>query len=64
MTEYTNIDLGTFEQIAKLDNGKAFLHDALNLSSCEISVNVTPPQKDLKFRLITNINKMKRFILF
>ena len=42
MTDYTNTDLGTFEQIAKLENGKAFLHDALNLSSCEISVNVTP----------------------
>ena len=42
MTDYTNTDLGTFEQIAKLENGKAFLHDALNLTSCEISVNVTP----------------------
>ncbi|MBQ8677614.1 MAG: cupin domain-containing protein [Alphaproteobacteria bacterium] len=42
MTEYTNIDLGTFAEIAKLENGKAFLHDALNLTSCEISVNIAP----------------------
>jgi mannose-6-phosphate isomerase-like protein (cupin superfamily) len=42
MTEYTKTDLGTFAQIAKLENGKAFLHDALKLTGCEISVNVTP----------------------
>lgn len=42
MTEYTKTDLGTFAQIAKLENGKAFLHDTLKLTGCEISVNVTP----------------------
>ena len=33
MTEYTNTDLGTFAEIAKLENGKAFLHNALALTS-------------------------------
>ena len=31
MTDYTNTDLGTFEQIAKLENGKAFLQQVLSL---------------------------------
>lgn len=42
MTEFSCVDLGSFADIAKLENGKAFLHDALNLTSCEISVNSTP----------------------
>ena len=39
MTKYKNIDLGSFEEIGKLENGKAFLKEALDLTSCEISVN-------------------------
>lgn len=42
MTNYKNIDLGSFEEIGKLENGKAFLKDSLNLTSCEISVNNVP----------------------
>ena len=42
MTKYTNIDLGSFEEIGKLENGKTFLKDALGLTSCEISVNNVP----------------------
>ena len=42
MSEYTSVDLGSFSEIAKLENGKAFLRDALGLTSCEISVNATP----------------------
>lgn len=39
MTKYKKIDLGSFEEIGKLENGKAFLKDALKLTSCEISIN-------------------------
>ena len=46
MSNYTSINLGSFKEIAKLENGKAFLHDILNLTSCEISINVVP--KDFK----------------
>ena len=42
MTDYTVKDFGSFAEIAKLENGKAFLHDALGLTSCEISINSTP----------------------
>lgn len=42
MTDYTAKDFGSFTEIAKLENGKAFLHDALGLTSCEISINSTP----------------------
>lgn len=42
MNEYTSINLGSFNEIAKKENGKAFLHDALNLTGCEISVNSVP----------------------
>ena len=42
MTDYTAKDFGSFAEIAKLENGKAFLHDALGLTSCEISINSTP----------------------
>ncbi len=42
MKEYTSVNLGSFADIAKLENGKAFLHDALNLTSCEISINSVP----------------------
>ena len=42
MTDYTAKDFGSFAEIAKLENGKAFLHDALGLTSCEISINYTP----------------------
>ena len=42
MKEYTSVNLGSFNEIAKQENGKAFLHDVLNLTSCEISINSVP----------------------
>ena len=42
MTNYKTTELGKIEEIIKLENGKAFLHDALNLTGCEISVNCVP----------------------
>ena len=42
MKNYTAAEFGSFAKIAKLENGKAFLHDALNLTGCEISLNVVP----------------------
>lgn len=42
MSKYTKSDFGSMAEIAKRENGKAFLHDALNLTSCEVSLNVVP----------------------
>ena len=42
MTKYKIINLGTFAEIGKLENGKMFLKDALGLTSCEISINNVP----------------------
>ena len=40
MTNFKNAEIGTLAQIGeKYENGKAFLHDLLELTSCEISVN-------------------------
>ena len=42
MTNYKQTELGKLDSIINLENGKAFLHDALGLTSCEISVNTVP----------------------
>ena len=42
MTNYKTTELGKIENLVNLENGKAFLHDALELTSCEISVNTVP----------------------
>ena len=40
MTNFKNAEIGTIAEIGeKYENGKAFLHDLLELTSCEISVN-------------------------
>ncbi len=39
MTNYKTTELGKISNIINLENGKAFLHDKLDLTSCEISVN-------------------------
>ena len=40
MTNLKNAEIGTLAEIGeKYENGKAFLHDLLELTSCEISVN-------------------------
>ena len=39
MTNFKNAEIGTLAEIGeKYENGKAFLHDLLELTSCEISV--------------------------
>ena len=42
MTNYKTTELGKIDELINLENGKAFLHDALELTSCEISVNTVP----------------------
>ena len=43
MANYKSTEIGNLAQIgAKYEHGKAFLHDALELTSCEISVNFMP----------------------
>lgn len=49
MTNYTSTDLGKLEDIINLENGKAFLHDTLKLTSCEISVNCVPKNFKMPF---------------
>lgn len=42
MTNYKTTQLGKIDELVNLENGKAFLHDALELTGCEISVNAVP----------------------
>ncbi len=42
MTNYKTTELGKISDIINFENGKVFLHDALELTSCEISVNTVP----------------------
>lgn len=39
MTNYKTTELGKIDELINLENGKAFLHDALELTGCEISIN-------------------------
>ncbi len=50
MTNFKNVEIGTLQEIGqKYENGKAFLHDLLGLTSCEISVNSMPKGIKLPF---------------
>lgn len=50
MTNFKKAELGTIEEIDKnYENGKAFLHDLLELTSCEISVSSMPAGIKLPF---------------
>ncbi len=50
MTNYKKINLGKIAEISKnFENGKAFLHDKLDLTSCEISVNTMPKGAKIPF---------------
>jgi len=50
MENFKTTELGNIAQLgSKYQNGKAFLHDTLNLSSCEISVNEMPAGQKLPF---------------
>lgn len=49
MQNYTKTELGTLAGIISRENGKAFLKEELQLTSCEISVNVLPAGAKLPF---------------
>ena len=42
MTNYKTTQLGKINELVNHENGKAFLHDVLELTGCEISVNAVP----------------------
>lgn len=42
MTNYKKTELGKIAGLINLENGKVFLHDVLELTSCEISLNTVP----------------------
>lgn len=42
MARYSSTQFGTWADVAKMEHGKAFLHDALSLTSSEISISVMP----------------------
>ncbi len=50
MKNFTQTEIGNLAEIGtKFEHGKAFLHDVLGLSSCEISVNALPAGSKLPF---------------
>ena len=50
MTNFKNAEIGSMSELGgKYENGKAFLHDLLNLTSCEISVSSMPKGIKLPF---------------
>lgn len=49
MSNYKTIELGKLNEIINLENGKVFLHDKLELTGSEISVNCVPAGFKLPF---------------
>lgn len=49
MTDYKKLEIGKLSEIINHENGKIFLHDALGLTSCEISLNCVPKGFKLPF---------------
>ncbi len=50
MTNFKNAEIGKISEIGKkYENGKAFLHDLLGLTSCEISISSMPAGIKLPF---------------
>lgn len=50
MSNFKNAEIGSMSELGKkYENGKAFLHDLLNLTSCEISVSSMPKGIKLPF---------------
>ena len=50
MTNFKNLEIGNLNELGKnYENGKAFLHDLLGLTSCEISVSSMPAGIKLPF---------------
>lgn len=42
MSSFQFFDFGKLSDLASQSNGKVFLHDALGLTSCEVSINAVP----------------------
>ena len=63
MSKYTKSDFGPMDEIAKRENGKAFLHDALNLTSCEVSINAVPAGFKVPFNHVHHQNEEVYIIL-
>lgn len=59
MADYKITEFGKLNEIIHRENGKVFLHDTLELTSCEISINCVP--KGFKFPLTISTSKMKKF---
>lgn len=49
-SNYKKVEVGNFDNIVNVENGKIFLKDALGLTSCEISINSVPKGFKLPFR--------------
>lgn len=50
MTNFKKEEIGKISEVGKnYENGKAFLHDLLGLTSCEISVSAMPAGVKLPF---------------
>ncbi|MGN0032120.1 MAG: cupin domain-containing protein [Candidatus Gastranaerophilaceae bacterium] len=50
MTNFNVLEIGKFNELVNnFENGKAFLHNTLKLSSCEISVSAMPAGVKLPF---------------
>lgn len=45
MSTYKTTELGNLNEIVNLENGKVFLHDALGLTGCEISIYLCASEK-------------------
>ena len=57
MAKYSSTNFGTMADVAKTEYGKAFLHDALGLTSAEISVSVMPAGAKSPFNHIHKQNE-------
>lgn len=61
MTNFKNVEVGKISEVGKnYENGKAFLHDLLGLTSCEISVSAMPA--GVKLPLTSKIFLSQAFI--
>ena len=57
MAKYSKTNFGTMADVAKTEYGKIFLHDALSLTSAEISVSVMPAGATSPFNHIHKQNE-------
>ena len=57
MTKYSTTNFGTMADVANAEYGKVFLHDALGLTSSEISISVMPSGAKSPFNHIHKENE-------